>query len=314
MEKKIILRLSNGLGNQMFMYASAYSLAKRLNRKLIIDDETAFRSRKNISKFSLSNFDTSNEIAPVSLKFNSYTGYFKRKFLKYLDKFVTKKKFLIEQKDLKKISNYDPTIFTKNYANNLYMEGHFESEKYFVDYKHEIKKEFYFKNINFFKKSPFYTKLNTSNSISICLRQNRFIEGLNKKNRINSLKSEQYSKEQIEYINTSIDFIKKKVDNPVFFLWSNDFTTIDDSFFTEKIIRVLHNEKFYKTVDKNTLDLYLITQAKHHIVIPSTFNWWGAWLSSNKGKIILRPSNNFFSQFKINNNDFWPDPWLKISK
>ena len=46
MEKKIILRLSNGLGNQMFMYATAYSLAKRLNRKLIIDDETAFKARK----------------------------------------------------------------------------------------------------------------------------------------------------------------------------------------------------------------------------------------------------------------------------
>ena len=58
MEKKIILRLSNGLGNQMFMYASAYSLAKKLNRKLLIDNETAFRSRKNISNFALSYFNT----------------------------------------------------------------------------------------------------------------------------------------------------------------------------------------------------------------------------------------------------------------
>ena len=46
MEKKIILRLSNGLGNQMFMYASAYSLAKKLNRKLLIDNETALDQEK----------------------------------------------------------------------------------------------------------------------------------------------------------------------------------------------------------------------------------------------------------------------------
>ena len=97
MEKKIILRLSNGLGNQMFMYASAYSLAKKLNRKLIIDDETAFRSRKNISKFSLSNFDIFNEIASENYKFNSNLGYFKRKILKFIDLFITKKKFLIEK-------------------------------------------------------------------------------------------------------------------------------------------------------------------------------------------------------------------------
>ena len=46
MSKKIILRLSNGIGNQMFMYASAYSISKRLNRELFLDDETAFLSKK----------------------------------------------------------------------------------------------------------------------------------------------------------------------------------------------------------------------------------------------------------------------------
>ena len=138
MEKKIILRLSNGLGNQMFMYATAYSLAKRLNRKLIIDDETAFRARKNISKYALSNFEIASEIAPNSNKFKSNIGYLKRKSLKFLDKFMIKKKFLIEQKDLNKISNYDPEIFNRDYAENLYMEGHFESEKYFLNYKNFI--------------------------------------------------------------------------------------------------------------------------------------------------------------------------------
>ena len=314
MEKKIILRLSNGLGNQMFMYASAYSLAKRLNRKLIIDDETAFRSRKNISKFSLSNFDTANEIAPVSFKFNSNTGYFKRKFLIYLDKFVTKKKFLIEQKNLKKISNYDPTIFTKNYANNLYMEGHFESEKYFINHKEFIKKKFDFRNKNLLKESPFYKILSENNSVSICLRQNRFSEGINKDNDINNIKSKKFLDEQIEYINNSINFFKKRITNPFFFLWSNEIEKIDSNIFSAKIIKINHDKKFNDNLDKNILDLFLITQAKNHIVIPSTFNWWGAWLCANKDKIILRPSSKYFSQFRINNNDFWPDTWLKINK
>ena len=314
MSKKIIVRLSNGLGNQLFMYASAYAIAKKTNRTLLVDNETAFKSRKSISKYSLSNFNIKSDIASKNYKFLNIWGYLIRKLNKFFDRFRINKKFFIEKKDKNKITNFDPKVFAENSSRNLFLEGHFESEKYFFDYRYEISKEFSFKNMNLFKKSPFYEKLNNSNSISICLRQNRFNEGFNQNNDINLLKSKQYSKEQIDYINASIIFIKKRIDNPIFFLWSNDFTSIDDSFFSESIVKVLHDKQFYEGINRNALDLYLITQAKHHIVIPSTFNWWGAWLCSNKEKIILRPSSNYFSQFKINNNDFWPDTWLKINK
>ena len=29
-------------------------------------------------------------------------------------------------------------------------------------------------------------------------------------------------------------------------------------------------------------DLYLMSQAKHFVVIPSSYNWWGAWLNDKK--------------------------------
>ena len=65
---KLILRLSNEMGNQMFMYASAYSISKELNRKLYIDDETAFLSKKNVSKYSLNVFYISSNSSTNSLK------------------------------------------------------------------------------------------------------------------------------------------------------------------------------------------------------------------------------------------------------
>ena len=46
MLKNIILRLSNEVGNQMFMYAAAYSIAKKMNRSLYLDDQTAFLLKK----------------------------------------------------------------------------------------------------------------------------------------------------------------------------------------------------------------------------------------------------------------------------
>ena len=36
MKKKIIAKISEGLGNQFFMYANAYSLSKKINYRLFI--------------------------------------------------------------------------------------------------------------------------------------------------------------------------------------------------------------------------------------------------------------------------------------
>ena len=37
MRNKLITRISNGLGNQMFLYATAYTLAKKGNYDLFLD-------------------------------------------------------------------------------------------------------------------------------------------------------------------------------------------------------------------------------------------------------------------------------------
>jgi len=311
--KKIIIRLSNELGNQMFMYASSFGISKKLKRSLLVDNETAYLSRKNISKYGLNNFKITSEIAPNNYKFLSTKGYIKRKILKKIDFFKRNKNFFTEYKDNYKLTEYNSEIFTKSFSNTVYLEGYFETQKYFIDIKDDIINEFNFKDSEKYKKSPFYTQLNQENSVAICIRQNRFGEGVGKKNNIKNLaKSVNFSKEQIIYINKSIEFFKSKINNPIFYLLSNDFNELDNSLFIEKANKVIHSGNIDPNIDKRCLDLFLLTQCKNHIVIPSSFNWWGAWLSQKKDKTILRPSDSFFSVFKINNKDFWPETWTKI--
>ncbi len=89
----LIIRLSNNIGNQMFMYAAAYSFSKKLNRNLYIDNQSSYIENK-IHKYNLDIFNFNADIAPVSLKFIGFKGYFKRKFLKKIDKYKKKKFFL----------------------------------------------------------------------------------------------------------------------------------------------------------------------------------------------------------------------------
>ena len=49
MNKKLIVEVAEGLGNQIFMYAHAYSLSKELDYALFIDNKSGFSKKKNLT-------------------------------------------------------------------------------------------------------------------------------------------------------------------------------------------------------------------------------------------------------------------------
>ena len=304
MNSKLIVRLSNNLGNQMFMYASAYVFAKKLNRDFFYDDETAYQNT-NLYKYNLDIFKISSTKAPNNLKFLNKSGYIKRKFLKYFDNFYSSKMFYVEPRDRNKNTSFNDKILSGNFRDKLFVEGHFESEKYFNSHINEIKSEFTFKNYKSFENKQIFKDIKNSESVSICIRQNRFSE---RKRAITSKDDENsliFTKDQVKYIEKSINLIKSKVTNPKFFLWSNDLKSLNNYFPDNQFTSVSTN--------KLDFDLFLMSQTKHSIVIPSSFNWWGAYLSKNKNKIIVRPDQKNFTNFKVNNLDFWPNNWIKIN-
>jgi len=211
MTRKLITRISNELGNQLFMYASTFAIAKKLDRKLLIDNETSFKSKKNISKYGLDNFTISSDIADKNDKFLGIMGYMKRKLLKKLDYFLNNKNFYVETKDKNKITKYDEDIFHIKLSNKAFFEGYFESEKYFIDIKDQILNEFEFINAALYETTPYFERISQNNTVSICLRQNRFIEGKGNNNTQNKEKSNIFRDEQINYINKSINYLKEKI-------------------------------------------------------------------------------------------------------
>ena len=46
MEKKLIVEIAEGLGNQLFMYSHAYSLSKKLGYKIQIDNTSGYSKKK----------------------------------------------------------------------------------------------------------------------------------------------------------------------------------------------------------------------------------------------------------------------------
>ena len=302
MKKKIITKISEGLGNQFFMYANSFALSKKFDLDFYIDPLSGYYKKKEVYNFMLSHFNISAKIAPEKHLFANPKRNLLKKTLIFFDKFNKKKKFIFEKTNKVKISNFYDIDIDKTH-DYFYLDGNFESEKYFIKFKNELSNEFSIKNHNQFDNNKYLNYINTRNVVSICVRQNRFSERLNNKNHKYSLdKSKLFVKQTIDYIYRSIDYFDNIIVDPLYLIWSNDFKDLNKFFSSKKFIFVEENQ------NKILTDFFLLTQCKNFIVSPSTFNWWGAWLSKYKDKICLRPKNLKAS----NNADFWPEKWISI--
>ena len=297
---KIIAKISEGLGNQLFMYANAYSLSKKINYDLILDTKTGYNKLK-IRNFMLDNFNIDIKYAHKSQLQNNIIDKVYYKFNKKIDHLRNKKKFLIEKKYSNK-STFFEDYSKLSFSDTVFVEGYFESEKYFAEYKNDIVKQFKISKINY--KTLFIDPsiIKGGNSISIAIRQHRFSEKL--KNSKSIYKSDQFVKNTISYILKACEFIKSKIPNPKFYVFSNDISNLDNYFNQDNFIIVKH------FANKAINDFYLSTLCKHFIVGPTTFHWWSAYLSDFQEKICIKPPNEIkFSS----NKDIYPSSWKSLS-
>ena len=311
---KIIARISNGIGNQMFLYASAFSIAKKLNRVLELDISSGIDSmlKKNKNKvfknfdlkYELNIFNISSRITSKENTFNNFYKYLLRKILLIEDKFRIKKNFILEHEDKDKNTSFISNFDNSELKDKVYIEGYFESEKYFNDYRKEIIKEFTLKKkIDCFE--PFEKKINNSESVSICIRANRFNEReTDDLDKSNIFMSQEFEKQQYQYILRGIEYLNTKINNPQFYLFSDDINKISHLFDSVKNITLINKFKNNKIHE----DYFLMSKCKHHIVSPTTFHFWPAWLSEYENKICTKPINLNSSK----NCDYWPLKWVGL--
>ena len=309
MNKKLIVEIAEGLGNQIFMYAHAYSLSKELDYALFIDNKSGYSKRKNLLRshqiYMLGNFNLYGNIADNNMIYDTNFKRFQKKLKLFFDTFSKKKSFIIEKKtqiNYKKFVQPFINIDKTKINNNLYVQGNFENYNYFNKYRSEFCRIFVPKKEVINENSSLINRIKSSNSVSLHIRRNRFSDQAKLITSENFKKSEVFTNNIINYINNSIDFINSKVQNPEYFIWSNNH---------DNIVPLLNKIKVknYTLVNNDIInDFNLFRYCKHFIVGPSSFHWWGAWLNENPGKICIRPSNINPS----NNENFWPDDWISI--
>ena len=124
------------------------------------------------------------------------------------------------------------------------------------------------------------------------------------------LLNSKFFENNVKLIEKGVQYFDKKIENPKYFIWSNNFNNI---------YKIYDNKKFTfvnENLDKDpAYDLYLMSLCKHFILSPSSMHYWAAFLSENNNKICLSPPyiKNEIGYFWFSNNkDIKPKWWLDI--
>lgn len=136
---------------------------------------------------------------------------------------------------------------------------------------------FKFKPFNENENLLYEQQINSCNSVSIHLRVAEFYYGMEAAIRN-------------KYFEKAINYIKHTVDNPVFFIFSDNIEWC--KFHYEQLGLCQMDQKMFvegNKEEKSYRDMQLMSLCKHNVVPNSTFSWWAAFLNQNYQKTVITP-------------------------
>ena len=90
-----------------------------------------------------------------------------------------------------------------------------------------------------------------------------------------------------EYYLKSINYITRNLEHPKFYVFTDNIEWVKKNIPLNVDFIIVD----WNRGDKSNLDMYLMSKCKHNIISMSSFSWWGAWLNSNKKKLLLHLRN-----------------------
>lgn len=280
------IRFVGGLGNQMFQYAFLYSMLKTKEEKIY----GYFFHTKNETpkKYALNCFPLSLNIKVIDevegginikiMKLVKFTYRIYRKLYTLLGGNETELFKFLQKWGVFINNNHAYYYFPVKKSNRVrYVEGLYQSYRYFDEYKEEIKQEFTVKSAINKQNEEFIKELSTCESVCVHIRRGDYTE---------NAWSKLWAVCDNDYYQRGIEKIKERVMNPVFYIFSNSHEDIE----WIKENYDLGDVKYIDLGNTDFDDFRLMYNCKHFVISNSTYSWWAQYLASNPDKIVVAPS------------------------
>ena len=286
--EQVIIVYRGGLGNQMFQYALARKFEKM--GKYVTAD-LSFYSKSNLCSFNLEQvfkdikLTECNYLIYIKYKFGYFdikTSLYKTKIYKEIDAFEEKKVCANE--------------YVKKGEEGIY-DGYWQSEKYFIDIRETLLNDFHFP-LGEKKLQLISERMKHENAISVHIRRGDYLD-----EKVNGRYGNICTK---EYYKKAIQMIKRKINHPIFYFFSDDIEWVKANIYIENGTYIKKNDfdDFH-----DWYDMYLMTICKHNVIANSSFSWWGAWLNQNETKMVIAP-HKWINGCEL--PDICPQEWIRL--
>lgn len=292
----IIVQIGRGLGNSMYTYAAALALANHHKTDLKIDTSylnswPRFEKYGGLWELELSYLNiTSKEATKKELRKHVFkTGF------RPIDKLIRKRKLF--EKNVHYFPSHGSIEEFYNLPDDIYLWGYMGNERFFNSIKDIIKKEFTLKEEHKKEIMPTLKEISSNNSVSLHVRRGDVLK----------LKNARVL--DLEYYKKATDIIKKKVKNPVFYVFSDDIPWCKENLKLGVPLKFMEN-----TRGRGYIVLELMRNCKNNILANSALSWWSGYLNLNKNAVIVAPKSfSHFKNPKVQIKDkIKDDGWIRI--
>lgn len=273
----IVVKISDGLGNQMFQYAYARALKKKVKQSVYLDisdiNRIPYRESEagkltrlcDMREYRLNQFQITLPVIDKS----KISEIFKReyggnKFIGYCRELrLTPAVYLDE-------SAYGESCFRFSKWQNYYVEGFFFDKKHYEHNSGILSQEFQLKRrIKIPEKIQ--DILASRNTVSLHIRKGDFLKlG--------------HDISGSDYYIRAMEYIQDKIENPFLLVFSDDIAWVKDNMKFMLDYLVISGQGY-----SDCEELILMSMCKNNIIANSTFSYWGAWLNPNEEKIVIAP-------------------------
>jgi hypothetical protein len=275
----IVVRLQGGIGNQLFQYAAAYALSRRLGCPLAMD--LSIYEKEKVRRYALDQFNIPQRIVPPPflrtgspVMQRAMAAFGLRPFLTYREPHC----------------QYDPRFL--NLSPPVQIRGYFQSERYFAPVASELRGQM---------------KLAVPLS-EPAMKVAREIAASRMPISIHARRGDYLLSEgqalDIAYFQQAYSIMNALVaKQATYFVFSDDYEYAEAGFefLPDRVIVRGDPHRAWE-------DLVLMSQCRHHVIANSSFSWWGAWLNSSSDKRVIGPRRWFAESIATRYNpiDLYP--------